>query len=71
MCMCDLLPLCTVIQELASNSFIDQMYVHSSQLFLSTLTFKVYGDNQSYLTLATTDASCPQTKHLSIKFHHF
>ncbi len=47
------------------------MYLHGSQLFSSNLTSKVYGDNQSCLTIATTDANGPQTKHLSIKYHHF
>jgi len=70
-CMRDLLLLCTLIQELASNSFIDDMYLHGTQLFSSTLTSWVYSDNQSCLTIATTDVVCPRTKHLSIKFHHF
>jgi len=70
-CMQDLLPLHTLIQELTSNSFIDHMYLHGTQLFSSTLTSQVFSDNQSCLTIATTDAVCPCTKHLSIKFHHF
>jgi len=70
-CMRDLLPLRTLIQELAANSFIDHMYLHGTQLFSSTLTSHVYGDNTSCLTLATNEAVRPCTKHLSIKFHHF
>jgi len=70
-CMQDLLPLCTLIQELAPNSFIDQMYLHGSKLFTNNLTSKVYSDNQSSLTIATSNAVCPRTKQLSIKYHHF
>jgi len=71
MCMWDLLPLWTLIQELAMHSFIDQMYLHGSQLFSSTLTLQVYGDNQSCLTITTTDTNRPWTKHLAIKCYHF
>jgi len=64
-CMCDLLPLHTLIQQLMSNSFVDHMYLHRSQLFSSTLKSTVYGDNQtSCLIIATTDANCKWTKHL-------
>jgi len=70
-CMHDLLLLFTLIQKLASNTFIDHMYLHGTQLFSSTLTSHIYGNNQSCLTLVTTNAVCPWTKHLSIKFHHF
>jgi len=69
--MQDLLPLCTLIQELSTNSFINHMYIHGSCIFSSTLTSKVYGDNQSCLTLANSKAVHPHTKHISIKFHHF
>jgi len=68
--MHDLLPLCKLIQELAKNSFISQMYLHGSILFTNNLKSMVFGDNQSCLTIASTDVNGPRTKHLSIKFHH-
>jgi len=69
--MHDLLPLRMLIHEIAASSFINQMHLHGSHLFSKTLTSKVYGDNQSCLTIATTDTTQPRTKHLAIKFHHF
>jgi len=71
-CIHDLLPLHTLIQELAKNSFIDQMYLNDSTLFANNLESMVYGNNQSCLTIASTHANGPRTKHLvSIKFRHF
>jgi len=69
--MHDLLPLQTLIQEIAKHNFIDQMHLHSSNLFSKTLTLQFSVDNQSCLTIATTDANGPRTKHLAIKLHHF
>jgi len=51
-CMHDLLPWHTLIQELAKNSFINQMYLHGSILFTNNLKSTVYSDNQSCLTIA-------------------
>jgi len=70
-CMCDLLPLCTLIQELATKSFIDDMTISGSQVFSGHLKSEIYEDNQSCLTIATSEAVRPRTKHLSIKYHHF
>ncbi len=71
MYMQDLLPLWMLIEEIAENSFINQMHLPGTQLFSKNCTSKVFDDNQSCLTITTTDTNCPCTKHLAIKFHHF
>jgi len=78
-CMRDVLPLRTLIQELATHSFIDDMKLqnshvfsgHLQSIFSGHLTSTIYEDNKSCLTIATSDAFRPRTKHLAIKYHHF
>jgi len=55
-CMHDLLPLRTLIQELATNSFIDDMTISGTHVFSGHLKSEVYEDNQSCLTIATSEA---------------
>jgi len=70
-CMRDLLPLCTLIQELSANSFIDDMELSGTCVFSGHLISDVFEDNQSCLNIANSEAVCPRTKHISIKYHHF
>jgi len=70
-CMRDVLPLRTLIQELATHSFIDDMKLQNSHIFSGHLQSTIYEDNKSCLTLATSDTFRARTKYLSIKYHHF
>jgi len=54
--MRDLLPLCTLIQELTTNSCIDDMTISGMHVFTGHLKCEVYEDNQSCLTIATSEA---------------
>jgi len=65
-CMHDILPLRTLIQELSSHSFIDDMTIAGTHIFSGNLETDIFEDNQSCLLIAHSEAVRPCTKHLSI-----
>jgi len=62
---------CMHIQELSAHSFIDDMMLSRTWFFSGQPKLDIFEDNQSCLTITNSEAVQLQTKHLSIKYHHF
>ena len=70
--MREVIPMRRTIEELCEFGCISKMKVQGVQAFSTVLpTSEVYEDNQSCLTIATSDAIRPRTKHIGIKYFHF
>jgi hypothetical protein len=70
----DILPLKRILQDIAAYSFISFPSSHSTIMNKSQTMqpSKVYEDNTACIVLATSESNFkPQTKHISLKYHHF
>ena len=56
-------PLVTLVEEL-SDTF--PLYIKKLDLHC-----KVFGDNQSFISLTVSSKFFPQTNHIALKYHHF
>jgi hypothetical protein len=59
----DVIPLITLLQEIIT---VFPVHVKTPYFFC-----KVHKDNQSCITMATSQKFSPRTKHIALKYHHF
>ncbi len=59
----DVIPLITLLQEINK--------VFPVQVKTPTFLCKVHKDNQSCITMVTSQRFTPHTKHIALKYHHF
>jgi hypothetical protein len=71
-CMREIIPMRTLIEEIARYGCINDLAVNGTKAFTRDLqTTKVFEDNQSCLINANSDHTKARTKHIAIKYHHF
>ena len=61
--LCDMIPLITLLKEVNA--------VFPVHVKTPTFVCKVHKDNQSCITMATSQKFSPRTKHIALKYHHF
>ena len=61
--LCDVIPLITLLKE--ANA------VFPVHVKTPTFVCQIHEDNQSCITMATSQKFTPQTKHIALKYHHF
>ena len=59
----DVIPLITLLKEIIK--------VFPVHVKTPTFVCKVHEDNQSHITMATSQKFTPPTKHITLKYHHF
>ncbi len=61
--LCGVIPLITLLKEINK--------VFPIHVKTPTFVCRVHEDNQSCITMATSQKFTPRTKHITLKYHHF